>query len=77
MAGAHGAAGHPSGSWKARRYQRVFIIKENAFICRWHPETMSRNTKQRVGEREGEGKPGIFSAGNWTRCWEEGDYFAH
>lgn len=74
MAGAHGAAGHPSRSWKSTA---LFIIKENAFICWWHPETMSRNTKQRVGEREGEGKPGIISAWNWMKCWEEGDYFAH
>lgn len=38
---------------------------------------MSRNTKQRVGERENEGKPGIISAENWMKCWEEGDNFAH
>lgn len=75
-----GLMGRPDtrlGHGKAQRYQRLFIIKENAFICWWHPETMSRNTKQRVGEREGEGKPGIISAGNWMKCWEEGDYFAH
>lgn len=38
---------------------------------------MSRNTKQRVGEREGEGKPGIISAGNWMKHWEDMDYFAY
>jgi len=38
---------------------------------------MSRNTKQWVGETEGEGKPGIISAGNWQKQQEEGDYFAY
>lgn len=38
---------------------------------------MSRNTKQRVGEREGEGKPGIISAGNWMKHQEDVDYFAY
>lgn len=37
---------------------------------------MSRNTKQRVGEREGEGQTGIISAGNRMKRQEEEDYFA-
>lgn len=51
----------------------IFVIKESAFIYWWHPETMSRNTKQRVGEREGQGKPGLFQLDETP----EGDYFAY
>lgn len=69
------------GQWQGRGPQGgrtqgwvgLFIIKESAFIYWWHPETMSRNTKQRVGEREGEGKRGLFQLDETL----EGDYFVY